>query len=81
MSVQKQRSVSYWPTMRLTVEGNTVEIAVYKMDGSASHVRKSAVSRLPEILEDVQDWIIREVEIDWLDHIEIVRAEREDRRV
>lgn len=66
MSVQKLRSASYWPTMRLTVEGNTVEIAVYKEDGRASHVRKSAVSRLPEIMNDVEEWIMREAEVEWL---------------
>ncbi len=81
MAVQKLRSVRYWPTMRLTVEGNTVEIAVYKEDGSASHVRKSAVSRLPEILKDVRDWIVREAEVEWLDHQEVVAAERKDRLV
>jgi hypothetical protein len=56
----KERSRRYWPTMRLVVEGNTVEIGVYKENGNAIFVRKSAVSRLDEILADVRAWIEKE---------------------
>jgi hypothetical protein len=56
----KERSRRYWPTMRLVVEGNTVEISVYKENGNAIFVRKSAVTGLDEIVADVREWIERE---------------------
>lgn len=60
MSVQKIKSVRYWPTLKLSLEGGTVEVAVYKEDGAASYVRRSVVEDLPEIMETIYRWLVYE---------------------
>ena len=53
MSGPIERSRTYWPTIILHREGDTVNVSIYAEDGSGSHYTRKA----DEALEKVKQWL------------------------